>query len=46
MRLTSEETQKAMVGLVLAMRKSTDSIGSNLDEDIHAILFSVDVREQ
>jgi hypothetical protein len=43
MSLSDSSTQSAMVGLVLAMRKSIGMKSKALDDDIRAILFSAEV---
>ena len=43
MMLSNPKTQRAMVELVKAMRSSIGARISNLDDDIQAVLFSIDV---
>lgn len=46
MKLSDRSTQKAMVELVKAMRKSAQSGVGDLDQAIHTILFSVDIVDR
>ncbi|GAB4519307.1 MAG: hypothetical protein Tsb0010_03600 [Parvularculaceae bacterium] len=46
MLLSNEITQKAMVELVKAMRKSIRAGSGELDDSIHAILFSMQIIDQ